>query len=62
LFPKIPHANLPLAASITAAWCKRHRIPYQTLPYLDALGSAVAFMSDAWRRNASTADLMRMAS
>lgn len=62
LFPKIPHANLPRAASITAAWCKRHHIPYQTLPYLDALDSAVTFMRDAWQRNASTADLMRMAS
>ncbi len=62
LFPKIPHANLPLAASITADWCKRHNVTYQTMPYLDALDSAVAFMRDAWKRDASTADLMRMAS
>ena len=62
LFPKIPHANLPRAAEITAAWCARHGVVYQTLPYLDALGSAVDFMKDAWKHDASTADLMRMAS
>jgi fatty acid desaturase len=62
LFPKIPHANLPRAAEITAAWCKRHGVIYQTMPYLDALADAVRFMKDAWRREASTADAIRMAS
>jgi fatty acid desaturase len=62
LFPKVPHANLPRAAEITAAWCARHNVPYQTMPYLDALGDAVGFMRTAWARDASTADLLRMAS
>ena len=62
LFPKIPHQNLPRAAEITAAWCKRHGVTYQTMPYLPALGDSVRFMSDAWQREASTADAMRMAS
>jgi len=62
LFPKIPHANLPRAAAITAAWCKRHNVTYQTMPYLDALADSVQFMNDAWSRGASTANAMRMAS
>jgi fatty acid desaturase len=62
LFPKIPHGNLPRAAAITAAWCKRHNVTYQTMPYLDALGDAVGFMKQAWARDASTAALIRMAS
>lgn len=62
LFPKIAHANLPQAAAITQAWCKRHGVTYQTMPYLDALGDAVRFMADAWTREASTASAMRMAS
>ena len=62
LFPKIPHANLPRAAAITAAWCKRHNVTYQTMPYLDALADAVSFMKHAWDRDASTANAMRMAS
>jgi fatty acid desaturase len=62
LFPKIPHANLPRAAKITADWCARHNVTYQTMPYLGALGSAVTFMATAWERDASTTDLLRMAS
>jgi len=62
LFPKIPHANLPQAAAITQAWCKRHGVVYQTMPYLDALGDAVSFMKNAWSREASTAEAMRLAS
>jgi fatty acid desaturase len=62
LFPKIPHANLPRAAEITADWCSRHNVTYLTEPYLDALGNAVEFMSTAWARDASTTDLLRMAS
>ncbi|HEY5926531.1 MAG TPA: acyl-CoA desaturase [Kofleriaceae bacterium] len=62
LFPKIPHANLPRAAAITAAWCKRHNVTYQTMPYLDALADAVSFMKHAWDRDASTANAIRLAS
>jgi len=62
LFPKIPHANLPRAAEITAAWCKRHGVTYQTMPYLDALADAVGFMKHAWDREASTANSIRLAS
>ena len=57
LFPKIPHANLPRAAEITAAWCKRHGVVYQTTPYLDALADAVQFMSSAWARESSQPDV-----
>jgi fatty acid desaturase len=62
VFPKIPHANLPRAAEITSAWCKRHGVAYNTMPYLAALGDAVRFMSDAWAREASRPDVVRMAS
>lgn len=53
LFPKIPHQNLPRAAEITAAWCARHGIAYQSEPYLEALADASQFMADAWGRTAS---------
>lgn len=62
VFPKIPHANLPRAAEITAAWCKRHGVVYLTTPYLDALADAVQFMSGAWARESSQPDVIRMAS
>jgi fatty acid desaturase len=62
LFPKIPHQNLPRAAEITAAWCKRHGVVYQTTPYLVALADAVQFMADAWAKEASPPDAVRMAS
>ena len=50
LFPKITHLNLPRAAAITKAWCAREGIPHQSLPYLEALGDAARFISDAWTR------------
>ncbi len=62
LFPKIPHANLPRAAAITSAWCKRHGITYISEPYPTALADAMQFMSDAWNREASAPDVVRLAS
>lgn len=53
LFPKIPHQNLSRAAEITAAWCKREGVPYQSEPYLDALGDAARFIATAWSRQAT---------
>lgn len=53
LFPKIPHANLPRAAEITAAWCKRRGVTYWSTPYLEALVDSARFMADAWAREAS---------
>ncbi|MCW5802760.1 MAG: acyl-CoA desaturase [Deltaproteobacteria bacterium] len=52
VFPKIPHQNLPRAAEITAAWCARHGVPYQSVPYLHALVDSARFISDAWAREA----------
>ena len=62
LFPKIPHQQLPRAARITAAWCKRHEVPYHSEPYLVALADAARFMADAWARDAEPAELVRLAS
>ena len=62
LFPKIPHANLPRAAKITAAWCARHRVVYHSTPYLHALADSVQFMADGWSRTASSPDAIRLAS
>ncbi|NVB77814.1 MAG: acyl-CoA desaturase [Kofleriaceae bacterium] len=62
LFPKIPHANLARAAAITSAWCKRHDITYISEPYLAALADAMQFMSDAWNKEASAPDVVRLAS
>ena len=62
LFPKIPHANLPLAARITSAWCDRHRVVYHSVPYIDALADSVQFMATAWNRDAQMPDLVRLAS
>jgi fatty acid desaturase len=53
LFPKIPHARLPLAAKITSAWCARHGIPYESLPYPKALADAIRFMASAWSQEAA---------
>jgi fatty acid desaturase len=53
LFPKIPHQNLPLAAKITAAWCKRHGVEYLSTPYLVALVDSAKFMADAWSREST---------
>lgn len=53
LFPKIPHAKLPLAARITADWCKRHGVAYQSWPYLHALVDSAKFMSDAYLHESS---------
>jgi len=61
LFPKIPHANLPRAAAITQAWCKRHGVVYQTMPYLGALKSAVQFMASSWQQDAQLPSLEQMA-
>ena len=52
LFPKIPHMNLPRAASITKAWCEKNKVVYMSGPYLAALGDAVGFISNAWTRDA----------
>ncbi len=53
MFPKIPHANLPLAARITKAWCEKQGITsYRSEPYLMALADAASFMTDAWRHPA----------
>jgi fatty acid desaturase len=52
LFPKIPHPNLPRAAAITAAWCAREGVPYQSEPYLVALADAARFIATAWQRDA----------
>ena len=52
LFPKIPHQNLRRAAEITRAWCARHGIPHQSVPYLTALRDSARFMADAWTRAA----------
>ncbi len=52
LFPKIPHKKLPLAASITAAWCKRNGVAYQSVPYLSALVDSAQYMADAYQRDA----------
>jgi fatty acid desaturase len=52
LFPKIPHHNLPRAAAITAAWCRREGVIYQSEPYPHALADAARFMADAWSREA----------
>jgi fatty acid desaturase len=61
LFPKIPHQNLPKAARITADWCRRHGIVYQSMPYLAALSDAARFMATSWDRDAVSADFMRLA-
>ncbi len=52
LFPKITHQNLPKAAAITAAWCARHGVAYQSVPYLYALADAAQFIGNAWEREA----------
>jgi len=52
LFPKITHKNLPRAAAITAAWCKREGVPHLSEPYLYALGDAARFIATAWSREA----------
>ena len=52
LFPKIPHRHLPRAAVLTARWCKRHGITYQSEPYLAALVDSAQFMAHAWSRDA----------
>ena len=54
LFPKIPHQNLPRAAAMTAAWCERHGVAYQSEPYLAALVDSARFMADAWSREATS--------
>jgi fatty acid desaturase len=59
LFPKIPHQRLPQAAAITARWCKKNGIPYQSVPYLYALKDSAHFMADAWSRDAENAVLVR---
>ena len=59
LFPKIPHQHLPKAAEITARWCKRNGVPYQSVPYLRALASSASFIADAWSREAESASTVR---
>ena len=53
LFPKIPHANLPRAAAITAAWCWRSGLPYHSTEYMYALKDAARFIATAWSREAA---------
>jgi fatty acid desaturase len=53
LFPKIPHKHLPRAAEITARWCARHGVAYQSEPYLHALVDSAQFMASAWSRDSS---------
>jgi fatty acid desaturase len=55
LFPKIPHANLPLAARITRAWCAERGVEYHSEPYLAAFGSARRFIARAWAAEAAEA-------
>lgn len=62
LFPKIPHANLPRAAKITAEWCKRHGVVYKSEPYLGALVDAARFMAGGWDHEAVHAESIRLAS
>ncbi|HUS30688.1 MAG TPA: acyl-CoA desaturase [Kofleriaceae bacterium] len=59
LFPKIPHQKLPAAAAITARWCKKHGVPYQSVPYMTALKDSAQFMADAWTRDAEYASVVR---
>ena len=52
LFPKIPHANMRVAAAITREWCERQGIKYTSEPYLTALADSFRFMGTAWRKPA----------
>lgn len=52
LFPKIPHAHLPRAASIVRPWIEARGLPYQQLPYLTALKVVTRYVADAWRYDA----------
>jgi fatty acid desaturase len=61
LFPTIPHSNLRRSAAITSAWCAQHSVPYQSVPYLDALRDAASFIRDAWTRDAITPGELRAA-
>jgi len=56
LFPKIPHANLPLAARITRQWCAERGVEYRSEPYLKALASARRFIARAWAMDAEDAE------
>ncbi|HTL32974.1 MAG TPA: fatty acid desaturase [Kofleriaceae bacterium] len=60
LFPKIPHQRLGKAAAITARWCKRTGMPYQSVPYLHALSSSASFIANAWSRDAEDASAVRI--
>jgi fatty acid desaturase len=62
LFPKIPHGHLPRAAAITAAWCKKNGIVYNSEPYFAALADAARFMREAWDHEAVPANSIRLAS
>ena len=59
LFPKIPHANLPRAARITAEWCQKHGVVYKSEPYLAALSDAARFMAEGWKNPAVPAESIR---
>jgi fatty acid desaturase len=59
LFPKIPHASLPKAAKITAEWCARHGLPYESIPYPKALAISVRFMAVAWSKEAECPQRVR---
>ena len=54
LFPKIPHQELPRAAAIVDAWCKRHGFPHLEIGYRDAVVEVTRFMRDAWKMPART--------
>ena len=53
LFPKIAHKNLPKAAEITAAWCKKMGVVHLSVPYLYALGDAARYMAKSYEKDAA---------
>jgi fatty acid desaturase len=59
LFPRIPHRELPRAATIVAAWCRRVGVPHQEIGYGAALVDVTRFMHDAWRLPARSGDEVR---
>lgn len=50
LFPRIAHQELPRAAPIVAAWCRRVGAPYRRIGYGAALRDVTRFMGQAWNQ------------
>ena len=48
LFPKMPHQNLPKAASITKDWAEKNGLPYHEIGYWDALVDVTRHMDRCW--------------